>query len=130
MKHKEFKRGYVITALWTEDPDKPQGDYEENGNHDELWASLPYSIKKEMLSDCDDFVAYCERYGIEDWKDISESKSAGADFWLSRNGHGAGFFDSGWYVSHLLQKAARIWGSYDALWIEIKSLFGSAEESE
>ena len=112
MKHKEFKSGYVITAL----------------NHTELWARIPYSIKKEMLSDCDDFVAYCERYGIEDWRDISESNSAGADFWLSRNGHGAGFFDSGWYASDLLQEAARIWGSCDALGMVIESVFGSAEE--
>lgn len=37
--------------------------------------------------------------------------SAANDFWLSRNGHGAGFFDRGTSRSDKLQKAAKRWGS-------------------
>ena len=124
MKNKPFKRGYAITAIWTEDPDPPQGQYEEYGDHAKIWASLPYRVKKEMLSDCDNFISYCLDCEIPGSKLPGDSEDAGGNFWLSRNGHGSGFFDSDWSDADRLQSASKICGSYDELWI----LIGNNEE--
>lgn len=43
--------------------------------------------------------------------EYSASECAGSDFWLSRNGHGAGYFDRGQEpVFRRLQEAARVYG--------------------
>lgn len=60
----------------------------------------------EMKSDCASFYQSEET----DLADM-EPGQAGYDFWLSRNGHGAGFFDRGLGdKGDRLQKAARVWG--------------------
>ena len=52
-----------------------------------------------------EFKRYVADYSFED---------AGQDFALSRNGHGAGFFDKN---CHLLQRHAKVWGS--STWIAV-----------
>lgn len=43
-----------------------------------------------------------------------DAAQVGHDFWLSRNGHGAGFFDRGLGgLGDRLQKAARVYGTCD-----------------
>ena len=57
--------------------------------------------RKAMEKDCEKFIAenetalgdYEEKIG-RNWE-YSESEEAGHDFWLTRNGHGAGFWDRG-----------------------------------
>jgi len=45
----------------------------------------------------------------------SESERAGHDFWLTRNGHGAGFWDGDWEddVGERLTEASHAYGSVD-----------------
>ena len=51
-------------------------------------------ISKETLKE---MVADCKKFQGEHWGDISsDPRQAGIDFWLTRNGHGAGFWDGGW----------------------------------
>lgn len=45
---------------------------------------------EEIRRDC---AAFQERYGS---LFAGRERSAGIDFWLTRNGHGAGFWDGGW----------------------------------
>src|SRR4051812_28061406 len=89
----EFTRAYIECALWssTDDNDKPldSGDYE-----------ISDETRDRMIADCKDFQ---EKYGeliSEEARTYSSQWSAealaGHDFWLTRNRHGAGFWDGDW----------------------------------
>jgi len=60
-------------------------------------------------------VADCAKFQSDNWDDIAEDvKLAGYDFWLSRNGHGAGFFDGDWdEVGDKLQAIAAAYGEFN-----------------
>jgi hypothetical protein len=63
---------------------------------------------ESLLEDCADFV--------EAHADLIRGREglAGHDFWLTRNGHGAGFWDGGWPESgDVLTKASEPYGSVD-----------------
>ena len=68
--------------------------------------------RDRIASDVLGFVGLCEREGRgSEWDD----EGFGIDFWLSRNGHGAGFFDRGrQHDGEWLQEMARAYGSCDA----------------
>jgi len=84
----DFTRGYMEAAEWTDCGD----DNEEMLDADEFAPEFVARAKK----DCADFVAanaaLLERYQEVTGRDMA---SAGTDFWLTRNGHGAGFWDRG-----------------------------------
>ncbi len=101
-----FLRSYVDAALWTTDNDCPGGvDYVECGRADELWPTIHEAWLEKAQADCAKFetenATLLARAGTVDQN--------GHDFWLSRNGHGAGFFDRGYpdEVGDGLQEAAR-----------------------
>lgn len=60
--------GYLEAAEWPEDQE-PSADF-----------------IAEATKDCADFIAQCGEIELSD-------SSIGHDFWLTRNGHGAGFWD-------------------------------------
>jgi len=80
-----FINGYVTCALWssTDDNDEPLDN--EHSKED-----ISQSTYIDMVIDC------CEFYGENTslLADI-DMNQAGHDFWLTRNGHGAGFWDRG-----------------------------------
>jgi hypothetical protein len=91
-----FTKAYLEAALWssTDDNGKPfdSGDYE-----------LATATLAAMVADC-------ERFQAEN--DLSEGtdEQAGHDFWLTRNGHGAGFWDGDWPESgDKLTEACKAW---------------------
>ena len=62
-----------------------------------------------IISDCEAFQeAHADDIG-------SELERAGHDFWLTRNGHGAGFWDGDWEddVGQRLTEASDVFGSVD-----------------
>jgi hypothetical protein len=60
---------------------------------------------------CADFLSYCEGEDLGDTLRAGwDPEQAGHDFWLSRNGHGAGFFDRGEPGANELQCAAKTFG--------------------
>ena len=66
---------------------------------------------KRMMDDCRDFQADNEQALTE--SELSDEQ-AGHDFWLNRNGHGAGFWDRGLgRVGETLSAASRACGSFD-----------------
>lgn len=81
----EFTRAYVECAIWssTDDDGEPLGR-----NHD--LRSIAEDTLAAMMADCQDFQA---SFGAYVGHDLSQ---AGHDFWLTRNGHGAGFWDGDW----------------------------------
>lgn len=104
----DFTRGYIEAAYWTETGDNEQPD-------SELELALE-SIEDAKL-DC----AHFQRFQRV-WLDLAYQKGgydehqAGIDFWLTRNGHGAGFWDRGLdYAGDALSKAARSRGQVDLM---------------
>jgi hypothetical protein len=96
----KFTAAYIETALWssTDDDGKPldSGDYE-----------LSEQAKKQLTEDAMDFYSH---HGI----DIDDPAQGGHDFWLTRNRHGAGFWDRGLgELGQELTKAAHAYGSCD-----------------
>ncbi len=91
MKNKidSFTQSYIIAALWssTDDCDNPLDSH--FGIED---------IKSEMI----DLIAQdCEQFQEDNFELLNQAydtvgytiESAGHDFWLTRNGHGVGFWD-------------------------------------
>lgn len=80
-----FTTAYIECALWssTDDNDDPMDD---NFTIDDI---APASLEK-MIADCQAFQ--------KENKDriVHDLVRAGHDFWLTRNGHGAGFWDGDW----------------------------------
>ena len=92
-----FVRQYVATMLWSsnDESDEYGGEpmdknYSAADISDEAWAVI--------LSDCD-------KFWRENYDDCTEEsmlrpgcpiEGAGHDFWLTRNRHGAGFWDGDW----------------------------------
>ncbi len=81
----EFTKHYIITALWSSihDDGSPL-------DHDYHSSDLSPETLTAMAADCKRFQEQAAGM-IED--DLGQ---AGHDFWLTRNGHGAGFWDGGW----------------------------------
>lgn len=86
----EFTQGYVECALWA-DGNADSLDCEA----DATVAELSPDALSAMIEDCRIFQADRPRdlaLYVEKGRDLSH---AGHDFWLSRNGHGTGFWDRG-----------------------------------
>lgn len=116
MKLDYFTLGYMITALWS--------SHDEEGNHlDSMHdiGDIAEETKQEMISDCADFQESNQELLEEAYKLYSPHSdfpsvecSAGMDFWLTRNGHGAGFWDRGFgELGEKLTDAAKVYSSYD-----------------
>ncbi len=114
-----FFQGYVTCALWasTDNRDDSGGmPLDENFGEADI---RPDSLAS-MRADCDDF-ASSSREMLDVAREAGwDDGRLGHDFWLSRNGHGAGFFDE-YYgedkklreAFRELQDAARAYGSQD-----------------
>ena len=120
MSLKTFTAAYIETALWSSvDESSDQGGAPLDKNYDP--DDIAPDTRKRMEKDCREFYAEWEDAWTESaWSDWQ----AGHDFWLSRNGHGAGFFDRyfrkgstlgtlGPRTRDALQKAAKAYGSFD-----------------
>lgn len=101
--------GHTSTALWSSGFD----------NTDDSHRDIHPDTLASMLDDWHRFRAQ-HRHLIEAGRshhdDPSPEENAAHDFWLSRNGHGAGFFDTpGQYGGNhdLLQEAARKYGDFN-----------------
>src|SRR5271157_6148558 len=79
---------YMETALWssTDDDDTP---LDKNYSTDDIAKKA----KEGMLKDCQSFYDQ-NRALLEDPGAPWPADQAGHEFWLTRNGHGSGFWDS------------------------------------
>lgn len=107
----EFFAAYVIAALWStgesEEDGTEIGPLEDNYDIDDLSDDC----RKQMLDDCRSFLDSNREAIGDQWA------QAGHDFWLTRNGHGSGFWDRADDMypgdKHELSKAAKVYGSVD-----------------
>lgn len=110
-----FTRAYIETALWssTDESGEPMdANYDVSDIHEATLA--------RMVADCERFQAKfytlfsadgaCLRCG----PDYDEIGHAGHDFWLTRNGHGAGFWDGDWPadIEDILTQGAKAFGEF------------------
>lgn len=91
---KTFAAAYIECALWC---GSGSGDSDDLRDREE---DLDEVTRDHMLAECAAFVA---EYGpiLEAMQEINGAPrdayaSGGNDFWLTRNGHGAGFWDGDW----------------------------------
>lgn len=105
-----FLRGYVAAALWssTDNDDSPLDQ-----DHD--YFDLPEETIVAMKEDCDDFRNFCKENG--NMLDGIDESQAGHDFWLTRNGHGAGFWDRG--LGALGEKLSTACKPYGSVWLYV-----------
>jgi hypothetical protein len=104
-KELEFYNAYLECINFTETGDIGQP---ESG------ADLDPDFLRDSLIDCLSFYGSVFCYLSND-----EISQAGHDFWLSRNGHGAGFFDRDYAMSNAIadkfQAYAEAYGQVDAV---------------
>lgn len=114
MSESEFFNAYIECALWSTTEVDEEGNMGESLESNYSVDDIAPETLETMREECEDFQeqhaellaqAYGPTYGAGD---------AGHDFWLTRNGHGAGFWDRGLgKVGELLTKWAKIHGSVD-----------------
>jgi hypothetical protein len=94
--------------------------FEPDALTEEAMASIRKDCEAFLVSELVDIDAYCERMGEWHGADsvrgadarYTAMEQAGGDFWLTRNGHGTGFWDRGLgELGERLAGAAGAWGS-------------------
>jgi len=115
-----FYRSYVGCALWSSN-----GDDDEPLDRDHDESDLSDALRASMLEDCAMFYQansehiHCDDAPLANDMDGSigarEASMAGHDFWLTRCGHGAGFWDGDWPepAASILDQQARAFGNVD-----------------
>jgi hypothetical protein len=105
----DFVDGYVLCALWSDcypPDDDMDGEYGGKHDLDLREGARETMIEKGQLKEfvemaSDDLQLYCEQmgpwHGSDDrgYCEDSPEHRAGHDFWLTRQGHGTGFWDRG-----------------------------------
>lgn len=102
-----FTRQYLETALWS----STDGDGEPMDAQYGLSDFAPEALEK-AAADCDKFRELAE--APMDSAEVGQ-KEAGHNFWLTRNGHGAGFWDGDYPEPEAseLTRIAKGFGSQD-----------------
>lgn len=83
---------YIATALWSSHDDAPEGDgpmLDENYEASDLSDEARESMRADLVA----FVESAPPLALEYWRETLGAGQVGHDFWLTRNGHGAGFWD-------------------------------------
>lgn len=95
----QFLRGYIECALWSStdesDPETGGEPLDKNYSASDIAPETLAAMNRECLSFMEanenDLVETCT--SGRDWTGYEQH---GHDFWLTRNGHGAGFWDRGY----------------------------------
>lgn len=112
-----FTRQYMETALWSS-TDNSRDDGGDPLDKNYSVEDIAPETRDKMIADCADFQ---ERFGHL----YDDSEQAGHDFWLSRNGHGTGFFDRDTPNADELQDAAKSYGEFDLYVGDDGMIYGS-----
>ncbi len=97
----KFTEAYIDCALWASNDESEEPLDRNYGVEDIAPTTLAW-----METDC-------KRFQEENAADIAgREETAGYDFWLTRNGHGAGFWDGDWpeTVGERLTKSSKDYG--------------------
>jgi hypothetical protein len=97
-----FTRTYFEAMEWTDC----------NSDNPELASATAWApeLIASAVADCTTF----QEANTDDLAELGNDEQAGVDFWLTRNGHGAGFWDRGnGALGDRLAAAAKIYGTVD-----------------
>lgn len=128
-----FTQGYIEALFFTEcEPGTDAGSHDpetQSALHGECgFSDLAPEALASIIADCEAFQASAAYVAAKAaWDDttadegrlagfpMNEESQAGHDFWLTRNGHGTGFWDGDWPEPHASQlvAAAKAAGSVD-----------------
>jgi hypothetical protein len=87
---------YIATALWSTNADHldPEGTGAAGSLEDHFDASdLASEARESMRADLEAFLEGADPSALTFWEAELGAGQIGHDFWLTRNGHGAGFWD-------------------------------------
>jgi hypothetical protein len=108
----EFTSAYVECALWSSNDKSDDSGGEPLDKNYTVEDIAPETLQR-MIEDCRAFrddakIMACILSGAGE-------KHAGHDFWLTRNGHGAGFWDGDWEEpdSDYLESQCAKFGEFD-----------------
>ena len=105
-------KGYATAALWSScDENQPLDD-------DYSIDDLSEECKKEMMKDCQDFIDKIDNTG-EFLLNGLDLETSGHDFWLTRCGHGCGFWD-GDYEEEIGEKLTAICKEMGERWLFVQ----------
>ena len=110
----EFTKAYIEAALWSStDESTPQGGEPLDKNY--TIQDISPETLQQMISDCKDFQEAQLTDGTPVFDVISSNLArAGHDFWLTRNRHGAGFWDGDWkQFGDLLTEFSHPYGDFN-----------------
>jgi hypothetical protein len=103
-----FTHEYATAALWssTDEDEYPlDRNYTVDDIHPDSLALMRKDCEQFIQENMQDLLTWrCHRYSVEEM--------GGHDFWLTRNGHGSGFWDGDWEkeVGKRLTKASKQFG--------------------
>lgn len=90
----DFIQGYIVAALWsTSDESRPDGGDPLDRNYTP--RDLTKAARKAMEADCKAFICANKDDLDEAANHGLGPANCGHDFWLTRAGHGSGFWDRG-----------------------------------
>lgn len=103
----EFTTAYIACALWSStDNSRDDGGDPLDQNYGP--EDIAPSTLRVMQTDCREF--------HENYQHLfDDDAQAGHDFWLTRNGHGAGFWDGDWPepAATVLTNGSKWFGEFD-----------------
>lgn len=112
-----FTQAYCVAALWSStDNSREDGGDPLDKNYD-VSDFAPEAMER-IKTDCAQFQAQFGEFLNETnclYTGCPALEYAGHDFWLTRNGHGSGFWDGEWFapVGEILTAAAHLAGEKD-----------------
>jgi hypothetical protein len=109
-----FARAYVTAALWSSSDDSDEsGGQPLDDNYSVKDIATP--TLERMAAECAKFQKQCAKLLARAYQTPGyDVEHAGHDFWLTRNGHGAGFWDRGLgLVGKRLTDVAHQYGEVD-----------------
>ena len=105
-----FFSAYLECALWSSTDESTEAGGEPlDANYNP--EDIPAPCRERLRAECVDFLAaHHETLEAGEWT----PEQAGHDFWLTRNGHGAGFWDRGkGQIGQQLTDACKAYGTVD-----------------
>jgi len=92
----EFTQAYVECALWSSMEDFDSGiPMDENHGVEDISRECLNTMAEDCAKFQNQFATEIEDDDVDESK-FTKLERAGHDFWLTRNGHGAGFWDGDW----------------------------------
>ena len=125
-----FIDGYMDALAWSGTvsvpEDHPQFDEGCDPTADRIDEPFAPSFLAQCRADCIDFLSDEVMAILEANDEVWDPGRAGHDFWLTRNGHGCGYWDRGaGDAGETLSAAARVYGSVDLYLGDDNLIYGS-----